>query len=226
MLKSILLALFTTSNQASVDAALQYATMREDCEVPLGEQPLDCPERFRWALLTISNRETIGSWSPDRLWVGRHTGDSDLEFRLYTKGHARGRLSLLCPFHWMPDGKSTVSPWGLMYVYNVQRFDFMENCVPWWLMSFAGVSVHAAADRYMAVCLSDDPDGWCPSTFEVVRTWVRYGRRRHEQPAWERALRAAVGAPAADAPIGPLETPPRGPLKRAYAGPRGPGAGA
>jgi hypothetical protein len=191
----LLFMLATTSNQASIDAALLYGSSADECsELEVWEQPYDCPERMRWALLTISNRETIDGWAVHRVWVGRHLRDSHHEDGLWRKGHRDGTLSQACPFHWTPTGMSTVSGYGMIYTYNVERLRAPLNCVPWWMMAFSGVAVHAAAERYLKLC-EVEPTGrsWCPRLSAIIGTIRRYEDRRETPPTWERSLREVFG---------------------------------
>lgn len=190
----LLFMLATTSNQASIDAALEYGRGGDDCEVPVWEQRYDCPERMRWALLTISNRETVGGWTPHTLWVGRHLRDSKHEDGLWRSGHDDETLSQACPFHWTPTGMSTVSAYGLIYKFNIRRLGAPGNCVPWWLVAFSGVASRIAASRYLKNC-EMEPVGrsWCPRIRAIIGTMRRYEDRSEEPRSWERSLRGLFG---------------------------------
>lgn len=154
----------------------------QECErVAVEDQPYDCAERMRWALLTISNRESPGNWSARRRYTGIHAGDSRHAGRVYTWAQRFDRLSWWCPSHWGERGMSTVGPHGLMYGYNVQRLGVPGNCVPTWAFGISTVSARAAADRYLSRCTEDpEPGGWCPTTKQIVRTFRRAQRRRYE----------------------------------------------
>jgi hypothetical protein len=158
------------------------------CDQALEHQPYMCPERVRWALTAIADREMPGV-SAHVHWFGIHERDSIHEDALWRHGHRRGRagkseaaLSSLCPFHADAHGMSTVGPHGLMYLYNVHRFGVVANCVPWWWLAIPSHSAEAALDRYIELCAdrtADDPphDGWCPSTAAMKR--ARRYRLRH-----------------------------------------------
>lgn len=143
----------------------------ECASLPLDEQPYDCVDRMRWALLTISNRESAGNWSPERRYTGVHHGDSHHADNVKHWAGKFGRLSWWCPSHWTSDGMSTVGPHGLMYGYTVQHLEVPGNCVPTWAFGLGPVSARAAGALYLKRC--GEEWGWCPSVEQVVRTRKR-----------------------------------------------------
>lgn len=182
-----LLRAFGPSVDEANEAAAAEVEPYLECEAPLWEQPYDCPERVRWALAAISDRECPGNYCAHRHWVGRHRGDSGLESDLWRRGHRRGwehpdwRKSALrwwCPAHATPGGMSTVGPHGLIYLFNIHRLDAAGNCVPWWVLASPAVSARAATHRYLELCSGDTPSGWCPSPKAAYRSWHRRCRRR------------------------------------------------
>ncbi len=180
-----ILSALPTTDDGNRAAAATLAD-REECADDLAFQAYDCPERARWALLTISNRESPYSWSPRRHWVGEHTrhGDNRHSARLGRKARARGLFSWWCPAHWGDDGFSTVGPHGLMYAYNVRRLDVPGNCVPWQVLASPMVSARVALSRYVDRC--EDPEGrsWCPTLIQVVATrdrWVARAERKRRR---------------------------------------------
>ena len=177
-------------------AAVATLTDREECDDDLEFQPWDCPERARWALLTISNRESPYNWSPSTRWVGQHVrqGDNRYSAGLGRRAHRRGTFQWWCPAHWGSEGFSTVGPHGLMYAFNVHRLDIPGNCVPWWVFATAEVSAHVALDRYLDRCeLEPVGRSWCPKLAAVLATRTRWDRRA------ARARRAArLDVPAHD----------------------------
>lgn len=147
-----------------------------ECEdTPLEEQAFNCVERMRWALLTISNRENPGNWSPDRRYTGVHKGDSHHSPNVKRWAGKFGRLSWWCPSHWSHEGMSTVGPHGLMYGYTVQHLRVFGNCVPTWAFGLGPVSAKAAGVLYLKRCGGEW--GWCPSLDQVVRTRRRARRK-------------------------------------------------
>lgn len=186
ILTALLALILTPVDEANIEAATRFGNDRIECDVALASQPYDCPDRLRWALLTISNRESAGNWSPDRLWTGISEMDSKHSLKVKARGHKVGRLQWWCPFHWGSDGFATVGPHGQFYVYNVQRLGMTGNCVPWQYMALNEVSAEVAAKRYLAVCDADvyspnmdmkPGDGWCPTLGQVVATRRRYRLR-------------------------------------------------
>ena len=167
---------------ASVAAELE---VRAECEGPLWERPFDCPERVRWALVAISDRECPGDYCAHRTWVGRHGGDSGHDKGLWAKGHRRGArgyregaLHWWCPAHQDPVGMSTVGPHGLIYLYNVHRLGVLGNCVPGWILAAPSVSARAALDRYLELCGAESPSGWCPTIKAAFNSRIRRCHRR------------------------------------------------
>jgi hypothetical protein len=161
---------------ATVHAELAAALPTDDevCATPLEEQRYDCPERTRWALTAIADRESPYSFSDGVRWVGRHPRDSGHDAGLWRLGHRRGRagrrtgaLSWWCPAHHDAEGMSTVGPHGMIYLYNVHRLDVPGNCVPWWIFAAPQISAVAALHRYLDLC--DEPSSWCPTLPAVVR---------------------------------------------------------
>ena len=147
-------------------------------ETPLWDQAFDCRERIRWALLTVSNRESVGNWSPRRRYTGIHKGDSHHASNIWKRGHKIGRLNSWCPAHWTPEGMSTIGPHGLMYGYHVQRLGVIGNCVPTWTFGIGHVSASVAARFYLKTCESKS-SRWCPSLSQVLKTKERARRRRY-----------------------------------------------
>lgn len=190
----VAVGLLTPVDEANVDTAnrLGLETFVEivdgelvelECaETPLELQHPHCRERMRWALLTISNRESAGNWSPRRTWTGIHSGDSHHEPRVRYWAGRFGRVSWWCPFHWGSTGFSTVGPHGLMYGYNVQLLGRTGNCVPTRAFGVATVSAEAAGRRYLKSCKRRRAEGrgWCPTTRAITRT-RRRARRLHYQ---------------------------------------------
>ena len=155
----------------------------EPCEGPWDAQAYDCPERARWALAAIADREGPGNYAASTAWVGIHGRDSRFAPRLWERGHRRGRkghfrgaLSWWCPVHSSSTGMSTVGPHGLIYVYNVHRLGVPGNCVPWWVLAAPAVSARVALDRYLERC-GAEPDGWCPSLDAAQRSRDRRCKR-------------------------------------------------
>jgi len=177
MLAIIIALLASTVDGANVSAARRHTWTRPSCRVHVSRQDYDCQGRMRWALLAISNRESPGSWSPDRIWVGVHRGDAEHSPKLARRGRASGVLSWWCPSHWGSYGFSTVGPHGLMYAYNVHRLSAPGNCVPWWVFAAPHLSAQSAALRYLELCGSSS-DGWCPSLESTTETMRRHGARR------------------------------------------------
>ena len=180
-LLALLLSLLPTTDEGNVAAAATLPD-REECDDELAFQAYDCPERARWALLTISNRESPYSWSPNRRWVGQHTagGDNLHSARIGRMARKLDRYSWWCPSHWGDEGHSTAGPHGLMVGYNVQRLDAPGNCVPWWIFATARVSATAALDRYVELCATEPAPGersWCPRLDRVVATRERWDAR-------------------------------------------------
>ena len=193
MLAAIHSALASLLNFPTTDdgnnAASSTLPDREECHDDLELQPYDCPERARWSLLAISNRESPYSWSPSRRWVGQHTanGDSKHSAGLGRWGRRVGRLSWLCPFHWGDAGFSTVGPHGMIYAYNVQRLDVPGNCVPWQVFASPLPSAKAALGRYLKRCEKEPTRrSWCPRLAAVIAT-----RDRFEAKAKRAARRGA-----------------------------------
>lgn len=180
-----LLRLFgPTVEEANAAVAAELDTW-EACDAPLFEQPWNCPERVRWALVAISDRElpSPGEWT--YRWYGRHAVDSRYEVGFWRKGHRRGRegrktgaLHWWCPAHHDAEGMSTVGLHGLVYLFNVHRFGVPGNCVPWWVLGVPTFSAAVARDRYLDQCRPDKADGWCPSVDAVFRSWRRRCDRR------------------------------------------------
>lgn len=141
------------------------------CDRPIRRQAYDCPERARWALTAIADRET--GYAPNMRWFGRHPDDSKHERVVWNIGRDRGVLEPWCPAHDSPVGMSTVGPHGMMYVFNVHRLRVPGNCVPWWLFATPGISAIAALDRYLHNCDDADAGGWCPSTAAIRRALRR-----------------------------------------------------
>lgn len=142
-----------------------------------------CRERLRWALLTISNRESAGNWSPERRYTGVHKGDSQHAPKIWRRVTRVGRLSSWCPSHRTPGGMSTVGPHGLMYGYHVQRLGVPGNCLPTWAFGLGPVSARVAVALYVAKCCDGDQGfGWCPSVESIAKTKHR-ARRRHYKRA-------------------------------------------
>jgi hypothetical protein len=159
------------------------------CDAPLWEQPYDCPERVRWALVAIADRESPGNYSARYRWVGRHAQDSVHDLDLWRVGHERGRkgyrrgaLAWWCPVHTDPLGMSTVGPHGLIYLFNVHRLEVPGNCVPWWLFAVPSVSAEAAIDRYLQLC-EDMRSSWCPTPRAVASSRRRRCDRNELPPA-------------------------------------------
>lgn len=155
-------------------------TAEVDCDdVPISQQHRACVERMRWALLTISNRESAGNWSPERDWTGVHAGDSKWEPRVHYWAGKFNRTSWWCPFHWGDGGFATVGPHGLMYGYNVQLLEREGNCVPTRAFAVSTVSAEAAGRRYLRACTKPwrDGIGWCPSVAQIEATKRRARRR-------------------------------------------------
>ena len=170
LLAAILRILGPSVDEANAQAAAELDAY-EACDVPLWEQPYDCPERVRWALTAISDRECPGNYCAHRRWVGRHGRDSGHEEGLWRKGHRRGwehpnwtkgALKWWCPAHWSAEGMSTVGPHGLIYLFNVARLEVQGNCVPWWWFATPTVSARAARERYLERCDDGTGKGWCP----------------------------------------------------------------
>jgi hypothetical protein len=187
MLAQIVAGLFRlfgpTVDEANAAVAAELEA-REACEVPLLQQPYDCPERVRWALTAVSDRELPdpGPWT--YRWYGRHIGDSHHELGLWKLGHRRGRegrrtgaLRSWCPAHRDPEGMSTVGTHGLIYLYNAHYLDVVGNCIPWWLFAAPMFSAEAARERYLDLC-EDRSGGWCPSPNAVFNAWRRRCDRR------------------------------------------------
>lgn len=175
---ALIIALVGTTDAGNVEAAATLPD-RDECHVELHLQPYDCPERARWALLAISNRESPNGWSPARRWVGVHAGDAGHSPGLGQRMRERGVFASWCPAHWGSDGFSTVGPHGMIYAFNVKRLGVVGNCVPWWVFALPRVSARAALHRYLDLCEAE-PVGrsWCPTTRAVVGT-----RRRWEDRA-------------------------------------------
>lgn len=160
--------------------------VRPECDAPIFSQPYDCPDRVRWALVAIADRESPGNYSARKRWVGRHRGDSRLDARLWTagwrradKGYKKAALSWWCPAHLSPEGLSTVGPHGLIYLYNVHRLDAVGNCLPWWLFASPEQSARAARHRYLQLCDDAGPArGWCPSLRAAMSARKRRCDRR------------------------------------------------
>ncbi len=171
MLLASILRLLTSELDEAHEEVTATLPMVSACDKPLRRQPYDCPERARWALTAIADRET--GYAPHTRWFGRHPGDAVHERVLWNIGRDRGVLEPWCHAHDSPVGMSTVGPHGMMYVFNVQRLRLPGNCVPWWLFATSGLSAIAALDRYLANC--DDPDarGWCPSSSAIRRALRR-----------------------------------------------------
>jgi hypothetical protein len=147
------------------------------CFVPLARMPYDCPERVRWALTAIADRELPQSNTDGVRWFGIHRGDSVHEADLWTLGHRRGRkgfsegaLSWWCPAHADPIGMSTAGPHGMIYAFNVHRLRAPGNCVPWWIFAAPKISAIAARDRYLEHCGRPERarSSWCPSPRAVL----------------------------------------------------------
>ncbi len=149
---------------------------RECVDTPLELQHYRCKERMRWALLTISNRESAGNWSPRRRYTGIHKGDSHHAPRVRRWAYKFGRLSWWCPAHWGSEGMSTVGPHGLMYGYNVQHLGVFGNCVPTWAFGIGSVSARAAGVIYIESCGYGERS-WCPTLEQVMRTKKRAKRK-------------------------------------------------
>jgi hypothetical protein len=182
LLLAAILHLWTTTDEANQRLASTLPD-REECHDDLQFQPYDCPDRARWALLTISNRESPGGWSPSTRWVGVHTsfGDHRLSARIGRKMRSRGDFQWWCPAHWGDSGFSTVGPHGLIYGFNVARLEVPGNCVPWQIFALPVVSATAALDRYVDKCAVERAEGtrgWCPRTDEVLVTKARWDERR------------------------------------------------
>jgi hypothetical protein len=174
VIASLLRLLGPELDEVHRDAALELPSRRA-CAAPLEQQPYDCPERVRWALTAISDREMPGDYSGNIRWAGRHRGDAHFDLELWRMGHRRGAqgkrkasLAWWCPAHWSPTGMSTVGVHSLMYAYNVHRLGVPGNCVPWWMLGIPSVSVEAATDRYLDLCDQPDPSGWCPTLSATV----------------------------------------------------------
>lgn len=199
---STLLRVFGPDVDAANAAAAAELELFAECEVPLWEQPYDCPERVRWALVAISDRESPGNYSARFHWVGRHRRDSGHEERLWTrglergaKGYRRGGLHWWCPAHWGAEGMSTVGPHGLIYAFNVHRMGVAGNCVPWWVFATPSESARVARHRYLKLC-GDNRKGWCPTPEAAERSRTRRCRRR-ELPRAE-CLEATASPPTYD----------------------------
>ncbi len=180
----VLQALGPTVEEANEAAAAQVPDY-DLCDVPVLEQPYDCPGRVRWALVSISDRECPNNYCGHRRWVGRHRRDSGHEGGLWRAGHRRGgkgyrrgALHWWCPAHADPEGMSTVGPHGLIYLFNVHRLGVFGNCVPWWIFASPAVSARAATARYLRNCKPGTRDGWCPSERSVGRAFRRRCKRR------------------------------------------------
>ena len=171
-----------TTDEGNLAAVAARLVDREECDDDLDYQPHDCPERARWALLTISNRESPGNWTPNRRWVGVRTyqGDHKHSAKIGRRMRERGRFQAWCPFHWGDEGFSTVGPHGLIYGFNVQRGRWAGNCVPWQYVAAPMQSARLALDRYLDKC-EDEPEpgrrSWCPRIAQVVATRDRFDAR-------------------------------------------------
>lgn len=179
-----LLRVFGPTVEEANAAAAAELDDREDCDVPIAEQPYDCPERVRWALVAISDRELPDPAPWSYRWYGRHAGDSWADDGLWRSGHRRGRkgrttgaLHSWCPAHLDSEGMSTVGTHGLMYLYNVHYVGAPGNCIPWWIFASPTVSAEAARDRYLKLC-EEKATGWCPSLHAVLQAWRRRCDRR------------------------------------------------
>ncbi len=166
-------------------AAAAELPERVECDAPFMHQPYDCPDRVRWALTAISDRECPGNYCGKRRWVGRHRRDSGHDPGLWRMGHRRGAkgyrtggLHWWCPAHADPEGMSTVGPHGLIYAYNVHRLRVPGNCVPWWVFAAPAVSAKAARARYLKMCDVEGRSAWCPSASAAYRAYRRRCRRR------------------------------------------------
>ena len=167
----------------SFEAVVDDELVELDCEgLPIAGQHRACVERMRWALLTISNRESAGNWSPGREWTGIHQGDAKWAGRVRYWAGKFGRISWWCPFHWSRGGFSTVGPHGMMYGYNVQLLGIRGNCVPTRAFAVSSVSAEAAGRRYLKSCTKPwrDGIGWCPSVAQIVATKRRARRKGYE----------------------------------------------
>lgn len=183
---ALLRVLGPTLGDVHAELAAELPRDDEACAGELERQRYDCPERTRWALSAIADRECPGSFSDEYRWIGRHRIDSVHEPGLWRLGHRRGRkgyqrgaLAPWCPAHRDAVGMSTVGPHGLIYLYNVHRLDAPGNCVPWWIMAAPAVSGRAALHRYLELCAAPDASGWCPTIRAIERARdARRGRNR------------------------------------------------
>jgi len=182
---SALLRLFGPEVDEANAAAVAELEVYDACKAPLWEQAWDCPERVRWALAAISDRECPGNYCAHRKWVGRHRQDSVHDEGIWRRGHARGErgyhagaLHWWCPAHATPTGMSTVGPHGLIYAFNVHRMHVLGNCVPWWVFASPTVSAQVARERYLKLCGPQRRSGWCPSVRSSYRSWKRRCARR------------------------------------------------
>lgn len=180
---AVLFGVFGPSVDQANAAVAAELEAHEGCDRPLLEQSYDCPERVRWALTAISDRElpSPGQWT--YRWFGRHDGDSWAEPGLWKKGHRRGRegkrtaaLHSWCPAHSDPEGMSTVGTHGLIYVFNVHRLGVPGNCIPWWIFAAPSFSAEAARARYLKLC--KEPGGWCPTPNAILQAMRRRCDRR------------------------------------------------
>jgi hypothetical protein len=172
---AILRLIGPTADEVNADVAATLED-REACVRPLIGQPYDCPERVRWALTAISDRECPGHYSAKIRWVGRHSTDKHFESKLLKKGHRRGNLSGWCPFHWWSEGMSTDGIHGLMYIYTVHYLEIPGNCVPWWVFAAPQVSARTALAMYLDKC--DTGHSWCPSDRAITRAEFNRRARR------------------------------------------------
>ena len=205
-LLALLAWLSTPVGEANQWAATVAGLSSTDCDAPLWRQPRACPERLRWSLTVIADRESVGSFADSLRWQGEHPADGWAARRIAANGAARGWLKSWCPFHQEDDAISTWSNYGLMYGYNQHRVPELGPCWPSWLLGFPRVAALASARRMLSVCLGDRPDGWCPSMVDEMR--ARDRRLRREAGALARERRARCRAERGAQRCGYSQSPP------------------